>query len=604
MEKNKSKQINLKANFNRSKIGIWGTLGGGGKCEVNFIQTILTGDDIDNVKRISDIPESQKWKIKDLFQRNVNMHRVEEGIIPYLNDTEKIKFFNPLTLIILPHDEKNRIIKNVPQLESEDFKDSLNLDYTGLTLKGFYRFGKSDDPYFGKLEWSSNNCYLVAIDGQHRLSALKSIKENPDNTFSDWKVPAVILVVHKLENLKTPDLIEVVRSVFIDINDKAEKLSKARKILLNDTLPVDVLCQELIEFSHNTVNEEALPLNFFDWRGDTDDFEIPVTPIVSVIELNSWLTSYFDFSSDEKNFKLPEWLVHLGLSKGNLDYKSCERLRAKINEEFVPAMHLFFSQLDYIKNYFGLLEKEFQGIEGNYIREREKYGMPQGNYDNKKEKKYEEFKSKFKKENGFKQNSLPKWLAMDLGLRALVYCYSQRDVFNELYKIAYGSKATLYNWNTHAEYSSNILNEVIAGGWFGKTEDLTKEQEKLLLNLVYSGNNTTINYRLDDVEKGLGALILRMCIKLSGVDESKQAIVDKISNLSESLQDTYKKDLRKEVKANLRATYIGSAVELDSEIKKETEKKVKQKLKILNDVLENYKSKIPSNRTKKSIKKN
>jgi len=118
------------------------------------------------------------------------------------------------------------------------------------------------------------------------------------------------------------------------------------------------------------------------------------------------------------------------------------------------------------------------------------------------------------------------------------------------------------------------------------------------------GNNTTINYRLDDVEKGLGALILRMCIKLSGVDESKQAIVDKISNLSESLQDTYKKDLRKEVKANLRATYIGSAVELDSEIKKETEKKVKQKLKILNDVLENYKSKIPSNRTKKSIKKN
>jgi hypothetical protein len=300
MPKVVQKKIN---NLNRIKYGIWGTLGSGNNCEVHFIQTILTSDDIDNVKRISEIPESQKWKVKDLFQRNVNKKRVNDGIIPYLNDDTRIKFFNPLTLIILPHDLKDRIIKEIPILKQEKYVDSnTELEFDGFNYEGFYRFGLSDEPFFGKVDWNSNTCYMVAIDGQHRLTALKEIKNNPNNNISDWKVPAVILMVHKTKNVNTPDLLEVVRKVFIDINNRARKVNNARKIILNDALSVDVLCQEIIEYSHSQKNE-SLPLHFFDWRGDDDD-QIPVSSVVSVEELNNWFILDVVYAFFSKTFQL------------------------------------------------------------------------------------------------------------------------------------------------------------------------------------------------------------------------------------------------------------------------------------------------------------
>ena len=174
-------KITTKTILNRVKYGVWGTLGGGSSCEVHFLQTIITGDDIDNVKKISEIPESQKWKIKDLFQRNVNNKRVSDEIVPYLNDDKKIKFFNPLTLIILPHDLKLKIDKEVPLLEKEDFTDDIGITFNAIKKDGYYRFGTSSEPFFAKLEWNSNSCYMVAIDGQHRLSALKEIKNDSNN---------------------------------------------------------------------------------------------------------------------------------------------------------------------------------------------------------------------------------------------------------------------------------------------------------------------------------------------------------------------------------------------------------------------------------------
>jgi hypothetical protein len=574
-------KINKNNKLSRSKYGVWGTLGSGKNCNVHFIQTILTGDDIDNVKLISEIPESQKWKVKDLFQRNVNKKTVRSSLIPYLNNDKKIKFFNPLTLIILPHDLKNNIIKNVPILNKDDFhNDFTDLDFDGLTLENHYRFGRYEDPFFSVLEWNPNNCYVVAIDGQHRLFALKEIKKDPNNVFDDWKIPAVILVVHKEEDVKTPDLLEVVRGVFIDINDKNQQLTKARKIILNDAAHVDVLCQELIEYSHSDKNPKRLPLFFFDWRGENDEAQTPVTFLIGIEELNNLLVAYFDFSEDKsKGLKLPNWLLKLGLPNEELNYDTNNQLRNYVNNDFVPAFHSFFMELKYVQIYLSEIGKKIKGTEGDYFINREKYGDSADYFDADMHEKISDYKLLVKDE--IKPISIPYFLNLDIGLRAIVYCYSQKNIFEKVYNLL-NNKNSDYTWMKHASFIAGLINAIISDNWFEK-DKFSKDQKNLMSNLVYANSGQIINYRMEDVEKGFGALIVRICINKSGIDESLPMINEIIENLTDLLLDTFKKDLRKQVRANVAPTFNGTQKELNEEIKIRTEKEVKKKAKILND---------------------
>ena len=111
-------KINTKdTKYEQKQTGIWGCLGSGAGCDVHYIQSVLSSKDLDNIQLISEIPDSKSWPIKDLFQRNINHSRVDGPLMDYLNDPKKIKFFNPLTLILLPHDEKDEILKEIPFLK-------------------------------------------------------------------------------------------------------------------------------------------------------------------------------------------------------------------------------------------------------------------------------------------------------------------------------------------------------------------------------------------------------------------------------------------------------------------------------------------------------
>jgi len=575
-------KITPKTILNRFKYGVWGTLGNGSSCEVHFLQTILTGDDIDNVKKISEIPESQKWKIKDLFQRNVNNKRVSDEIVPYLSDGKKIKFFNPLTLIVLPHDLKHKIDKEVPFLETEDFLDDIGISFNGLKKDGFYRFGKSSEPFFAKLEWNSNSCHMVAIDGQHRLSALKEIKNDPNNPFEDWKIPAVILIIHKIEKQATPDLLEIVRGLFVDINEKSERLSKSRKIILNDSLPADVLCQEIIEFSHaNTGKPETIPLNFFDWRGDSEGSQQPLSKIITVEELNNWIIGFFGFSSEKdkvKNFKLPNWLLTLGLPKGDMDYQNNKKFRNFVSKDFIPAFHNYITSLTFIDNYFKSIENKFKGNELKYFLERERYGNPQ-KPDFDLEKLYE---SNFKKEIvSIYQTSIPELLTKDIGLRSIIFCFSQKDLIEKIYNVLYPKNNNNYSWTIHSQFCSKIINLIVKDKWF-EEKKLSADKRKVYINLIFSSNTNIINYRTDLIENSIGGLMILLFIKYSNVNKSNQIIEKITENILDVLSDTYKKDIKKQVKADLIAS--GSPID-NVYIDSETDKLAKQKIRALNQLI-------------------
>src|SRR6476646_588752 len=88
--------------YNKMKYGFFGELGAGANAHVRFLQTALTADELDSVTLIENIPGSESWDVQDLFQRDVDKERVTKEILPYLKDKSKVKFFNPLTLALLP----------------------------------------------------------------------------------------------------------------------------------------------------------------------------------------------------------------------------------------------------------------------------------------------------------------------------------------------------------------------------------------------------------------------------------------------------------------------------------------------------------------------
>ncbi len=559
--------------YDEKKFGIWGTLGSGAGCDVHFIQMVLSSRDLDNIKLISDIPESKRWSIKDLFQRNINQSRVDNQLMQYLNDPDRIKFFNPITLILLPHNLKNEIIKDIPFLkENGEVKDS-GIPFNEREFEEYYKLGFSHSLQLGKFEWNKDNCFVVAIDGQHRLSALKKLKQSGSSNFKDWKIPAVLLCIHKEKDSKVKvGLLEAVRRVFIDINNKAERITEARKILLNDSLVLDVISQEIIEFAHSSDDDRRVPLVFFNWRGDQDkEKKSSFSSVVSVEEINRLLNSYFELPSEnDKSPVLPNWLRNASIPEGELSYNASTNVRKFVNNEFVPGFHVFLKSIQPFKNYLSELEDIFSTPNGKYSFEKDAYDtVDEFNHD--KELYYFDG---FQQQIIQKKSTIPSLLNMDIGFRAIMYVYSQKNLFEKIYLEKDKSKSEI-TWEEHASKIAEIINKLIKHGWF-VYDPKSKIQYKYLTGLVYSVTGPVVNYRIDDVPYAFGALLLRLSINLMGVKIDDVNFTKKIESITDDLKTSYLKDIKKRIRTELAPTWTKTNKELSKEVQKlatnETEK--------------------------------
>lgn len=566
--------------FNNHKDGIWGKIGKGGGCEVHYIQTVLHTSDLNKLKIISEIKESEKWPIQDLFQRNVNKERVEKGLIPYLKDESEIKFFNPLTLLLLPVDENREIISEIPFLEVQDTL-TFNLAATSYTFEDHFSIELTNDSSgsFGKVEWNDTKCYLVAIDGQHRLSALKKLFETNPTIMGDWKVPAQIVCIHKTSRVtNAPRLIDAVRRIFVSINDKAQKLSTARKILLNDILPLDVATQSIIDYSHKMNNDQTLPLFLLNWRGDTTEGDSKLS-LLGIQEINYILNEYFDFADEEDLKKpnrrvVPAFLTGLGINRSGLDYKTNQQLREKLKEDFVPGFHKLLRSILVLNSYIDSINKVKVEAENEnrsevlWAFEKEMYGEPSV-YDNAGDRFYQQWDGKI----SIFKDSLPELLKRDIGFRAIFYTYSEIKKLEPF-------KST-FTWVSLAEYFSPLLNEIIKEGWLkGPSIQNDKNKKVLLINLVYDSSDKIINYRINDVPKALGAFLsLQIISKLLGKDTfrgNSQMINFREEQLN-TIKESYERDIRKEVRADISLGYTGTPEELKKEIKKKADQQAKKK---------------------------
>lgn len=235
---------------------------------------------VDEIKLVEDIPESARmdWSLEELFQRDINWVRVEQELVNgYLKDPNKLSFFNALTVALLPLngvaiDQSYGEPASAPPVAYPTWE---KIDVGNVHVE----FGLNRS--VGVVQWHEGRVFPVAIDGQHRLAALKAycteLKGNGVANLPELqtKIPVILLILDERVGFKRQSgdtLIKTLREIFIDLNKNARTVPKSRLILLEDR-NLQSVCVRTLLASNAAEISERLPLSLVTWLEDEAKFD-------------------------------------------------------------------------------------------------------------------------------------------------------------------------------------------------------------------------------------------------------------------------------------------------------------------------------------------
>ncbi len=173
---------------------------------IPYFQISMTFTDAANCLRlVNEMPGSaaMNWKIEELFQRDIDWGRVEGKIVPYLKKQTEPQFFNSLTIALLPirsdklgtFDPKEHW--HAPSLDGEDQFATGTVRHFGPITCGYWANWSEpsdDNARLGQLCWNTEQICGVAIDGQHRLAAIKQVVAPGFDGHRRSSVPIILIV--------------------------------------------------------------------------------------------------------------------------------------------------------------------------------------------------------------------------------------------------------------------------------------------------------------------------------------------------------------------------------------------------------------------------
>ena len=185
--------------------------------------------------QVSIASELEDWKtqtLEDVYQRELNKKRVEQEIAPYLATTAD-RFFGSIIILIR---DRNAI----------SFEDVLQFSDNLLAA---YRNHAHD---IGFLTIGSKQGGLVALDGQHRLAALRHVVQgDTDGPFRDAVSNDEIAVIF----IDDTDIAKA-RELFTMLNRSARKVSKKDVLIMSESNGSAIVARRLT--SSQVMNPRSL----------------------------------------------------------------------------------------------------------------------------------------------------------------------------------------------------------------------------------------------------------------------------------------------------------------------------------------------------------
>ena len=534
--------------------GELGAFGGGMGLRMLYIQCALTVQELLEIKLAEELPGSDEWPVRDLFQRDVDHDRVKKAIVPWLRDVDKIKFFAPITLALLPYDSATtRLDTEIPVLDSGTMQ--------GSPLAGsIYEIVGDEFPKAlrgrATVKWDPGQAHLVALDGQHRVAALRAVLDGPAAQAAavmTWSVPAVVMCVFRE---RTPAVhrrvsyLDVARSVFVYINTQARAPSRARQILLNDESASAILAQEFVQHSHAAVRGDLnhFPLSAIQWRDGTEAGIGGGHKLLALPELYDICDELLLGGSRETRRKEAAQSLTAGdpkekrlqelLCAGSLNPEAAHELRTLVRTALVPAIAMLFVGLSPFREFaqsVGVVEErlEREGVPGAAALTAIRIGGA-GNWRTREE--VARLVGDAVRDLERSAQVIPKLFRDDIGLRGAVSGFAQvLPLLRTVDRVARPTTELV------ASYVA-ALNGRISEGWLvGASEQMSRH----LRHITRNEGGTVKNYRFDEVPDALGAL----CASIAAT----ALVPNGSANLRAFLRDC----LRRRLFETVRQGYVG-----------------------------------------------
>ena len=223
--------------------------------------------------------------LEELFQRDIDIGRVQKEIAPYLLREGEIKFFNAMVVVLLPH-SNNSLRQEYQKADTT----SKHFPLKGLEIK------RSKNS--GTVCWDAAELCPIIVDGQHRFSALKEVAQiKSEIELDESTVPVVLLVLDPALGFsgENESLLGAVRKIFIDLNRQAKTVSETRNILLDDRDVAAVAVRSLLEKRvkpgkdsiESRLAKGRMPLSLVDWYSDGIKFDrgLHITSILALYKI-------------------------------------------------------------------------------------------------------------------------------------------------------------------------------------------------------------------------------------------------------------------------------------------------------------------------------
>jgi len=273
------------------------------KTEIPYIQTLMTLKEVTTeLELIENLPSDlrSKWTLEELFQREIDWERVEYQLVRgYLKRSNKIKFFNSITVALLPKNEKGMLDSSYGDTPNPPAPPpNLATDaWSTVDVGGLQVFRHRKNP-FAYLRWDPKRIFPATIDGQHRLAALKEfVRGNLTQATLDTNISIIFLLLDERAGLSIDPshfgtnenpILKIVREVFIDLNMNARPVIRSRQILVDDQ-EIESVCLRTLLAQHIGEDEVGkLPLGIVHWQhnvGAKFNTGVNTAPFITTIEL-------------------------------------------------------------------------------------------------------------------------------------------------------------------------------------------------------------------------------------------------------------------------------------------------------------------------------
>lgn len=253
---------------------------------------------IDELKIAEQVPASldTKWSLEELFQREIDENRIKQDIIKgYLLDSNKLNFFNAITIVLMPKSEDEKI---QDRFENAEDNSSPPIPWDGTDREDSqWKSDKANKADFGgvqfisigqqaRLRWDENRVLAATVDGQHRLWALRTFKEDDDfrrGTLSlrekKTQIPVIFILLHhdagfiNQQDRTDNSIRKISRELFTDLNKNAKTVDRARELILDDK-SINARCVRTLLTSTTPQDDtNCLPLSLVRWQDNNNRFD-------------------------------------------------------------------------------------------------------------------------------------------------------------------------------------------------------------------------------------------------------------------------------------------------------------------------------------------